>query len=159
MERKNQLIDNGDGTATFGDREYLSDSFKQSIADEMVKKELLEHHNDIAWVTDEIPSADMTDDCRDSRIMKEVEETQLGLNVALNPLSLQEGGDHYKKYKIQPIEYCHANNLNACETYAIKYITRHKDKGGILDINKAIHCLELLKELEYEHRPGSTETD
>jgi hypothetical protein len=49
------------------------------------------------------------------------------------PLETQVGGDHYKKYRIQPIEYCHANGLGACESYVIKYVTRWKDKGGIQD--------------------------
>jgi hypothetical protein len=32
---------------------------------------------------------------------------------------------------------------------AIKYICRYKDKNGVEDIDKAIHTLELLKEIEY----------
>ncbi len=60
----------------------------------------------------------------------------------------QVGGSHYKKYKIQPVEYAMANNLNYCQANAIKYITRYKDKGGIEDLHKAIHNLEILIELE-----------
>lgn len=63
-------------------------------------------------------------------------------------LSRQHGGDHYKKYKIQPVEYAMANNLNYCQANAIKYTTRYKDKGGIEDLRKAIHNLEILIELE-----------
>lgn len=63
----------------------------------------------------------------------------------------QEGGDHYKKLKIQPMEYCHANGLGACETNVVKYVTRWRDKGGLGDIRKAIHCLELL--IHYETKP------
>ena len=29
-----------------------------------------------------------------------------------NPLAVQDGGGHYKKYKVQPIEYAMVNNLN-----------------------------------------------
>jgi hypothetical protein len=65
-----------------------------------------------------------------------------------NPLSVQVGGGHYKKYKIQPVEYAMANNLNYCQANAIKYVTRYKDKGGIEDLRKAIHNIELLIELE-----------
>ena len=61
----------------------------------------------------------------------------------------QVGGDHYKSLKIQPMEYSMANNLNACQHTAIKYITRYKNKGGKQDIEKAIHTLELLLEMEY----------
>lgn len=60
----------------------------------------------------------------------------------------QVGGSHYKKYKIQPVEYAMANNLNYCQANAIKYITRYKDKGGLEDLHKAIHNLEILIELE-----------
>lgn len=65
-----------------------------------------------------------------------------------SPLSRQEGGSHYKKYAIQPVEYAMANNLNYCQANAIKYVTRYKDKGGIEDLRKAIHNLEILIELE-----------
>ena len=61
-------------------------------------------------------------------------------------LETQIGGDHYSSMKIQPMEFSMANNLNACQHTAIKYICRYKDKNGIEDIDKAIHTLELLKE-------------
>ena len=61
----------------------------------------------------------------------------------------QIGGNHYKQMKIQPMEFSMANNLNACQHTAIKYICRYKDKNGVEDINKAIHTLQLLKEIEY----------
>lgn len=58
------------------------------------------------------------------------------------------GGEHYKKYKIQPVEYAMANGLNYCQANAVKYVTRYKDKGGIEDLKKAIHNIEILIELE-----------
>ena len=64
-------------------------------------------------------------------------------------LSRQAGGDHYKKLTIQPIEFCMANKLNACETNIVKYACRHRDKGGVEDVEKIIHYAELLKELVY----------
>lgn len=64
-------------------------------------------------------------------------------------LTRQEGGNHYSKYRIQPVEYAMANNLNYCQANAIKYTTRYKDKGGREDLLKAIHNLEILIELEY----------
>ena len=60
----------------------------------------------------------------------------------------QVGGDHYKKYKIQPVEYIHANKIPFIEGNVIKYVTRWRDKGGLKDIDKAIHLLEFLKQLE-----------
>ena len=69
---------------------------------------------------------------------------------APSAFAVQEGGDHYKKYKIQPTEYCMVNNLNACQSNIVKYITRYKDKGGKGDLLKAKHYIDLILELEYE---------
>lgn len=66
-----------------------------------------------------------------------------------DPLQKQIGGNHYKDLAIQPAEYCQRNGLRFLESNAIKYITRHGSKGKAQDIRKAIHCLELLLEIEY----------
>ena len=66
----------------------------------------------------------------------------------MSALEKQYGGNHYKKYAIQPVEYAMLNNLNYCQANAIKYITRYSDKGGIEDLRKAIHNIEILIELE-----------
>ena len=56
----------------------------------------------------------------------------------------QVGGSHYKKYKIQPVEFIVKNNIGFCEGNVIKYVLRFKDKGGIADLKKAKHYIELL---------------
>lgn len=61
----------------------------------------------------------------------------------------QVGGYHYKDFKIQPVEFIHANKLDFCEGNAIKYICRHRKKNGKQDLEKAKHYIELLLELEY----------
>lgn len=60
----------------------------------------------------------------------------------------QVGGDHYTRLKIQPMHYSLANNLNAAEHTAIKYITRRKGdtEKRLEDLDKAIHTIQLLKE-------------
>ncbi|WP_417459189.1 DUF3310 domain-containing protein [Kordiimonas sp.] len=58
----------------------------------------------------------------------------------------QHGGDHYKDRGIQPWDYVAANNLGFFEGNAIKYLTRWEDKGGIQDLEKAIHFIEKLIE-------------
>lgn len=63
-------------------------------------------------------------------------------------LKHQEGGDHYKDLKIQPVEYIFANNIPFCEGNAIKYLTRWRSKGGVEDLKKAKHFIDLLTELE-----------
>ena len=82
----------------------------------------------------------------------------------------QEGGNHYTKLKIQPMQYSMANGLDACQHTVVKYVTRFRDKGGIADLRKAIHTLELLIEHEQAgldiaklmadtKREGATATD
>ena len=66
-----------------------------------------------------------------------------------NPLDSQIGGNHYKNFVIQPIEFCQINRLHACETSIIKYICRHGSKNGLQDLEKAKHYIELLIKLEY----------
>ena len=56
----------------------------------------------------------------------------------------QVGGSHYKKYKIQPIEFIIKNNIGFVEGNIIKYILRFKEKGGVQDLEKARHYIELL---------------
>lgn len=65
-------------------------------------------------------------------------------------LETQEGGDHYVKLKIQPMEYSMANGLDACQHTIIKYVTRFRDKGGKEDLLKARHTIDLLIAMEYE---------
>jgi len=67
----------------------------------------------------------------------------------MSALDKQPGGSHYKKYKIQPVEYTVANNLSFLAGNVIKYVTRYKDKGGAEDIRKAMHYLELILQFEY----------
>jgi hypothetical protein len=66
-----------------------------------------------------------------------------------NPLAVQVGGNHYKSYKIQPIEYMHANKLDYFQGAIVKYITRFRDKNGIEDLKKIKHMIDLLITLEY----------
>ena len=68
----------------------------------------------------------------------------------MNALQTQEGGNHYKDMKIQPMEYILANDLGFCEGNVIKYVSRWRRKNGIEDLKKAIHNLEIL--IEYETR-------
>ena len=61
----------------------------------------------------------------------------------------QVAGDHYKKMKIQPIEYIMANQLGFCEGAIIKYISRWRDKGnGIGDLRKIKQFCDFIIESE-----------
>lgn len=68
-----------------------------------------------------------------------------------NAFDTQVGGDHYKKLKIQPMEYSLANGLDAAQHTVVKYITRFRDKGGIQDLEKAIHVIRMLIEVELKN--------
>jgi len=71
----------------------------------------------------------------------------------MSALDKQVSGDHYKDLKIQPIEYIHANGIPFAEGSVIKYVSRWRSKGGIKDLEKAKHFLELLIELESREHP------
>ena len=66
----------------------------------------------------------------------------------MSALETQVAGSHYKDLKIQPVEYIHANNIPFIEGSIIKYATRWRDKGGIKDLKKIKHFVDLLIELE-----------
>jgi hypothetical protein len=68
-------------------------------------------------------------------------------------LKVQVGGSHYKGMKIQHVEFVHANGIPYIEANAIKYICRHRSKNGRQDIEKAIHYLQILLDLEYPPKP------
>jgi hypothetical protein len=69
--------------------------------------------------------------------------------LSTNPLDTQVGGNHYKDFKIQPVEFTIANNLDFIQGNVIKYITRHKTKNGIEDLKKVIHYAQLAAKLQY----------
>ena len=68
-----------------------------------------------------------------------VNDEQVVEKVVESALDKQVSGTHYKGCKIQPIEYIHANGLDYFQGNVVKYVTRHKDKNGKGDIEKAIH--------------------
>jgi len=61
----------------------------------------------------------------------------------------QIGGNHYKQYKIQPIEFIVANKLDFIQGNIIKYALRNKaGENPDEKWNKIIHYCELAKELK-----------
>lgn len=64
-------------------------------------------------------------------------------------LQTQHGGDHYKKIKIQPVEYAVANQMGPLEFSVLKYITRHGAKDKEQDLKKALHFCQLALKLLY----------
>lgn len=70
-------------------------------------------------------------------------------------LSRQVGGDHYKQFKIQPIEFIHQNNIPFIEGNIIKYICRWKDKNGIEDLEKIKQYVDILIDFEKDVKNDS----
>ncbi len=70
----------------------------------------------------------------------------------MSALSDQIGGSHYKDMAIQPVEYIHRNHIGFVEGCVIKYVSRWRQKGGIQDLKKARHFLDMLIEIETASR-------
>jgi len=71
-----------------------------------------------------------------------------GITEMHSALEVQIQGNHYKHMKIQPVEFIHANGIPFIEGCIIKYVARWKLKGGVKDLEKAKHFIDLLIELE-----------
>lgn len=56
---------------------------------------------------------------------------------------------YYSKWEIEPITFVLYNDLGFAEGNIIKYIMRHRDKGGAQDLDKAMRYIEMLKEVHY----------
>lgn len=66
----------------------------------------------------------------------------------MTALNTQVGGSHYKDMAIQPAKFAHANGLPYIEGCIVKYVCRWREKGGIQDLEKARHYIDLLIEFE-----------
>lgn len=92
-----------------------------------------------------LKSMKMEDDARSHGL----EAIPIEINKAISALNTQEGGSHYKKLAIEPVEFIYANDIPFMEGNCIKYLCRHKNKNGAEDIKKVIHYCQLILELEY----------
>ena len=59
---------------------------------------------------------------------------------------------YYAKYPIDPWTFCIKNKLTLDVGSVIKYVVRHQDKNGVEDLNKAIKCIEMMKEFYYNEK-------
>lgn len=80
-------------------------------------------------------------------------EKELKNNAAL---SVQIGGNHYKS-AYQPIELMEKVNMHPACSYVFKYVYRHKNKKGLEDLQKALHCVQLMDELGGKFYDGHDE--
>jgi hypothetical protein len=77
----------------------------------------------------------------------------------MSALDEQVSGSHYKNKVIQPVEYIYMNNIGYMEGNVIKYISRWQDKGGLNDLLKAKHYIELLIELQTKKKEIECQND
>ena len=76
-----------------------------------------------------------------------------------NPYDKQVGGSHYQKMKIQPAEFINKNEMKFAEGNAIKYICRHINKGGLQDLQKAKHYIDMIIERDYSEEVKNSSVD
>lgn len=67
-------------------------------------------------------------------------------NIRVSALNRELGGEHYKS-AYQPIQLMENVKMYACCSFILKYVYRYKNKNGKQDLEKALHCCELLEQL------------
>lgn len=80
---------------------------------------------------------------KDAQNAKQPNETACSLDV-------QIGGNHYSRMVIQPAEYCEYNNIPALESAVIKYVSRHQNKNGVQDLEKAKDLINMIIDMRYD---------
>lgn len=67
-----------------------------------------------------------------------------------NPLDDQVGGNHYKQFAIQPIEFTTKNKLGFIQGDVVKRICRYNLPGGkgLQDLEKIKHEIDILIHLQ-----------
>lgn len=77
------------------------------------------------------------------------QEKPMGAAETPTALRIQVGGGHYPKDAIQPVQFIESNSIPFLEGCVIKRMVRHGNKNGVEDLDKAIHEIQLIKELRY----------
>ena len=107
------------------------------------------HPEDFIWPDNHVCSPNYKKPPEYKNLAEELERIMTN-KVEDSSLDIQEGGEHYKRKGIQPIEFITSNELTFAEGNVVKYIFRHKEKGGAEDVKKALHYCKLILELEYD---------
>lgn len=66
----------------------------------------------------------------------------------------QVGGNHYKVKAIQPLTFSVSNHLSIMGHNAVKYVSRHQEKGGYRDLDKALHYILMERAYCYPDAPA-----
>ena len=70
----------------------------------------------------------------------------------MSELDKQVAGSHYKDFAIQPLEFITKNKLSYIQGNIVKYVVRFEQKNGLEDLDKAIHYINILKEISREKK-------
>ncbi len=72
----------------------------------------------------------------------------MSVNIRTHKQSYVREQPHYTAFKMQPIEFFRANikTLDFLQMCIIKYVCRFRLKGGLKDLDKAQHYLDMLRE-------------
>ncbi len=77
------------------------------------------------------------------RYKQKQKQKELG-KISDSSNEVQIGGKHYLNKRIQPWDAIHSWNLGFFSGNVVKYVARHKEKGGVEDLKKARHYLDKL---------------
>ena len=113
-------------------------------------------HTGCSWANDQNarckqikPDKTKVAETKEEPVIQKLEELADQTAKPKTAFDTQIDGNHYTKLAIQPMEYSFKNNLNCLQHTIVKYVTRYKDKGGLADLQKARHCIDMLIQLEY----------
>ena len=104
------------------------------------------------WMPDYLLTKDEIQNRRDSGGPQTVgisDSSHGNRKAPASSLDHQVGGSHYRDLKIQPAEFLRQLHVPHLEGEAIYRIVRHKQKAGREDLEKAIHTLQIILELDY----------
>ena len=75
-----------------------------------------------------------------------------------NPYHTQVGGDHYRDHPVQLAEFLNRNDVPWAVGEVMTHVFRYRAKGGVEDLRKAAHYIEMLiyeESINYDNRSGS----
>lgn len=67
----------------------------------------------------------------------------------------QVGGDHYKTGTVEHWDWVELQGVGYLEGCASKYVARYQSKGGVQDLEKAVHYVEKAIELLRDYGRGN----
>jgi hypothetical protein len=65
------------------------------------------------------------------------------------PATGNETPHYYSCLAITPMDYAEKNKMTFTEGCVVKYVSRHRKKGGADDLRKAMECIKALARREY----------